>query len=68
MTYRNLHISRNDQRAHVMIDDKTDLPSMFLTIYGFNQLNKKALGTQENIMISIRFFYEYYLKKTQKNI
>ncbi|PSV16535.1 site-specific integrase [Photobacterium kishitanii] len=49
-----------------MIDEKTDLPSMFLTIYGFNQLNKKALGTQENIMISIRFFYEYYLKKHTK--
>lgn len=66
MTYTNLHISRNGQRTHVMVDNETTLPSMFLTIYGLNELSKKRLGTQENILCSLRFFYVYYYKKYKR--
>ncbi|MHA2938937.1 site-specific integrase [Vibrio sp. RC27] len=63
MTYTNWHVLSNGQRAHLMIDDVTTLPSMFVTIYGINELSKKRLGTQENILGSLRFFYVYYYKK-----
>lgn len=33
-----------------MVDDVTTLPVMFVTIYGMNELSKKHLGTQENIL------------------
>ena len=36
---------------------------MFATIYGMNELSKKHLGIQENILCSLRFFYVYYYKK-----
>lgn len=39
---------------------------MFATIYGMNELSKKRLGTQENILISLRFFYVYYYKKYKR--
>lgn len=66
MTYTNLHISRNGQLSHVMVDDVTTLPSMFVSIYGRNELSKKRLGTQENIFVSLRFFYIYYYKKYKR--
>lgn len=50
MTYSILHLSRNNQRTHLMVDDVTTLPVMFVTIYGMNELSKKHLGTQENIL------------------
>ncbi|PSV86543.1 hypothetical protein CTM94_01695 [Photobacterium leiognathi] len=46
-----------------MVDDVTTLPSLFVTIYGRNELSKKSLGIQENIYASLRFFYVYYFKK-----
>ncbi|EII3441095.1 site-specific integrase [Vibrio parahaemolyticus] len=49
-----------------MVDNVTTLPSMFATIYGMNELSKKRLGTQENILISLRFFYVYYYKKYKR--
>lgn len=39
---------------------------MFATIYGMNELSKKHLGTQENILCSLRFFYVYYFKKHKR--
>ncbi|WP_246861124.1 site-specific integrase [Vibrio crassostreae] len=66
MTFSNLHISRNGQLSHVMIDDLTTLPSMFVSIYGRNELIKKSNGTQENILVSLRFFYIYYFKKYKR--
>lgn len=66
MTFSNLHISRNGQRSHVMVDDVTTLPSMFVSIYGRNELSKKSLGTQENILVSLRFFYIYFYKKYKR--
>ncbi|WP_348236151.1 site-specific integrase [Vibrio parahaemolyticus] len=66
MTYTNLHISRNGQLSHVMVDDVTTLPSMFVSIYARNELSKKRLGTQENILVSLRFFYIYYYKKYKR--
>ncbi|ECF6100739.1 hypothetical protein FNI36_07050 [Salmonella enterica subsp. diarizonae] len=41
MTYSILHLSRNNQRTHLMVDDVTTLPVMFVTIYGMNELSKK---------------------------
>ncbi|WP_261886148.1 site-specific integrase [Vibrio pomeroyi] len=41
----------------------TTLPSIFVANYGRNELSKKSLGTQENILVSLRFFYVYYYKK-----
>lgn len=35
-----------------MVDDVTTLPVMFVTIYGMNELSKKHLGTQENILVT----------------
>lgn len=64
--YTTLHISRNAQRAHVVVDDVTTLPSLFLTIYGLHELSKNSLGTQENILVSLRFFYVYYFKKYKR--
>ncbi|WP_274009310.1 hypothetical protein [Vibrio parahaemolyticus] len=49
-----------------MVDDETTLPSMFLTIYGLNKLSRKRLGTQANILSSLRFFYVYYYKKHKR--
>ncbi|MEZ9796276.1 site-specific integrase [Vibrio cyclitrophicus] len=66
MTYSNLHISRNGQLSHIMVDDLTTLPSMFVSIFGRNELSRKSLGTQENILISLRFFYIYYYKKYKR--
>ncbi|CAH6852744.1 Site-specific integrase [Vibrio chagasii] len=66
MTFSNLHLSRNGQRSHAMIDDVTTLPSMFVSIYGRNELSKKSLGTQENHYVSLRFFYIYYFKKYKR--
>lgn len=66
MTYSILHLSRNNQRTHILVDNVTTLPSMFATIYGMNELSKKRLGTQENILISLRFFYVYYYKKYKR--
>ena len=63
MAYTILHLSRNNQRTHLIVDDVTTLPVMFATIYGMNELSKKSLGTQENILCSLRFFYVYYYKK-----
>ncbi|HBQ9217256.1 MULTISPECIES: integrase [Enterobacteriaceae] len=63
MAYSILHLSRNNQRTHLIVDDVTTLPVMFATIYGMNELSKKHLGTQENILCSLRFFYVYYYKK-----
>ncbi|MBY8072501.1 hypothetical protein KW488_07930 [Vibrio fluvialis] len=63
MSYTNLHLIRNNQLTHVMVDNATNLPAMFVTIYGMNELSKKRLGTQENILGSLRFFYVYYYKK-----
>lgn len=60
MAYTILHLSRNNQRTHLIVDDVTTLPVMFATIYGMNELSKKSLGTQENILCSLRFFYVYY--------
>lgn len=44
-----------------MVDDVTTLPVMFVTIYGMNELSKKHLGTQENILCSLRFFLRLLL-------
>ncbi|PSV86559.1 site-specific integrase [Photobacterium leiognathi] len=66
MEYTNLHLKRNGQWTHVMVDNETTLPSMFLSIYGLNELSKRALGTQENAMVSLRFFYVYYYKKHKR--
>ena len=63
MSYAHLHVSRNGQRSHILIDNATTLPVMFVSIYGINKLSKKALGTQRNILSSLRFFHEYYYKK-----
>ncbi|WP_318517113.1 site-specific integrase [Photobacterium leiognathi] len=49
-----------------MIDNITTLPSMFVSIFANNILSKKKLGTQENILVSLRFFYVYYYKKYKK--
>ncbi len=46
-----------------MVDNATTLPAMFVTIYGMKELSKKHLGTQQNILGSLRFFYVYYYKK-----
>lgn len=53
MAYTILHLSRNNQRTHLIVDDVTTLPVMFATIYGMNELSKKSLGTQENILVSL---------------
>ncbi|ENY6922492.1 hypothetical protein ACF0IX_003521 [Escherichia coli] len=66
MAYSILHLSRNNQRTHLIVDDVTTLPVMFATIYGMNELSKKHLGTQENILCSLRFFYVYYFKKHKR--
>ncbi len=66
MKYVNLHLSRNGQLTHIMIDNITTLPSMFVSIFANNILSKKKLGTQENILVSLRFFYVYYYKKYKK--
>lgn len=50
-----------------MVDNVTTLPVMFVTIYGMNELSKKHLGTQENILCSLSFFYVYYFKKHKQN-
>ncbi|MGL1289592.1 site-specific integrase [Vibrio parahaemolyticus] len=63
MSYAILHVSRNGQRSHILIDNATTLPAMFVSIYGMNRLSTKALGTQANILCSLRFFHEYYYKK-----
>ncbi|EPH6501613.1 integrase [Vibrio vulnificus] len=63
MAYSIIHTERNGQRSHILIDNITTLPAMFVSIYGMNELGNKALGTQENILSSLRFFHEYYYKK-----
>ncbi|HBX5720455.1 TPA: hypothetical protein MH549_26280 [Klebsiella pneumoniae] len=45
MAYTILHLSRNNQRTHLIVDDVTTLPVMFATIYGMNELSKKSLIT-----------------------
>ncbi|EDV2502510.1 hypothetical protein CSU75_003292 [Salmonella enterica subsp. diarizonae] len=55
MTYSILHLSRNNQRTHLMVDDVTTLPVMFVTIYGMNELSKKHLGTQENFLLVVSY-------------
>ncbi|MEZ8453216.1 site-specific integrase [Vibrio splendidus] len=44
----------------------TTLPSIFVSIFGRNELSRKSLGTQANVLISLRFFYIYYYKKYKR--
>ncbi|MCS0110208.1 site-specific integrase [Vibrio alginolyticus] len=66
MTYSTLEISRNKQQAHILVDDETTLPSLFVTIYGLKKLSRKRLSTQGNIHRSLKFFYVYYFKKYKR--
>ncbi|MGY1494979.1 hypothetical protein [Aeromonas dhakensis] len=62
MTYTNYHIRRDRQHVTVLVDDVTTLPVLFGTIYLLNQLFKSRFSTQRNDLISLRFFYSFWLK------
>ena len=62
MTYTNYHIRRDRQHATVLVDDVTTLPVLFGTIYLLNKLSMTRFSTQRNDLISIRFFYNFWLK------
>lgn len=63
MGYSQLHLVRNNQHTHMLVDDVTTLPSLFVTLYQLNELSGNSLGTQRNAITSLRYFYVYYLKK-----
>lgn len=63
MSYTTLEVTRNKQQAHILVDDETTLPSLFVTIYALKNLRQKRLSTQGNIHRSLKFFYIYFFKK-----
>ncbi|WP_319784191.1 hypothetical protein [Oceanisphaera sp. IT1-181] len=68
MSYTNYHIKRNRQHAIILVDDKTTLPALFTAIYTVNSLSGKKFSTQRNSLISIRFFYKYWLAKHSETL
>lgn len=66
--YSNYHIHRDNQHAIVLVDDTTSLPALFGSIYLTQHLSVKAFGTQKNELSSVKFFYNYWFKKTGETL
>ena len=69
MAYSILHLSRNNQRTRLIVDDVTTLPVMFATIYGMNELSKKHLGTiRKTFCVRCASFTSITLKSTNEHL
>lgn len=64
MTYSLRHITRGTQHALVLVDNVTTLPALFAVIYTSKKLSLLKFNSQKKELISIKFFYSYWLKKT----
>lgn len=66
MPYSLKHLRQGSQHSLVLVDNTTTLPVLFCSIYSTRKLSLLRFRTQKKELLSLKYFYVFWLKKTGK--
>lgn len=66
MPYLLKHLRQGSQHSLVLVDNTTTLPVLFGSIYSTRKLSLLRFRTQKKELLSLKYFYVFWLKKTGK--